>query len=442
MPGKPDHDQEHHQDQDHHQDQVHQDRDGDVPADASLRLLTDPDARDMLAAMLEPAGAQLLGWSVRDVDHRPGQRATATYAVNVAWPDGVSEETLGASVTTSPEAVVGENARRFAVTDGDHHVHVWRYPFDPELPALPAVCYQDSAAEVLRRLGIDCPRPRLRVVSYRARKRAVVEVRTGASRLFVKVVRPRAMPDLRRRHVMLADAGVPVPDCIGWSDDGLMVLAELPGTTLADALDPHGADACPADELVTLLDRLPGDVRDLPRREPWAAHAAHYAAVVGSALPSIADRVNSLASDINTALNKYDEGDDGNGSDEPTHGDFYESQLTVHDGRVAGLLDIDTVGPGRRADDLGCLVAHLSVLATMTSGRAEHVRSAIETWTPTFDRRVDPPELRIRAAAVVLSLANGPFRAREPGWQRATGDRVRLAERWLESAKDGSLPFF
>ena len=30
------------------------------------------------------------------------------------------------------------------------------------------------------------------------------------------------------------------------------------------------------------------------------------------------------------------------------HGDFYEAQVFVRDGRVVGLLDIDTVGPGRR----------------------------------------------------------------------------------------------
>ena len=45
-----------------------------------------------------------------------------------------------------------------------------------------------------------------------------------------------------------------------------------------------------------------------------------------------------------------------------THGDFHEGQLTVtrvgEGWRPSGLLDVDTVGPGHRVDDLACLVAH------------------------------------------------------------------------------------
>ncbi|WP_341854822.1 hypothetical protein [Brachybacterium sp. GPGPB12] len=81
------------------------------------------------------------------------------------------------------------------------------------------------------------------------------------------------------------------------------------------------------------------------------------------------------------------------------HGDFYEAQVFVQDGRVVGLLDIDTVGPGRRADDLACLLAHLSVLADygnagrIDRGMQQRVEDAIRTWHETFQERVDPVEL-------------------------------------------------
>ena len=44
------------------------------------------------------------------------------------------------------------------------------------------------------------------------------------------------------------------------------------------------------------------------------------------------------------------------------HGDFYESQLLVDGGSVAGLLDVDTAGRGARIDDWSTMLAHLVLL--------------------------------------------------------------------------------
>jgi hypothetical protein len=52
----------------------------------------------------------------------------------------------------------------------------------------------------------------------------------------------------------------------------------------------------------------------------------------------------------------------------------------------------------------------------------------------SWDRILDPVELRLRTAAVVLSLATGPFRVQAASWPGETADRVNTAERWLESA--------
>ena len=54
------------------------------------------------------------------------------------------------------------------------------------------------------------------------------------------------------------------------------------------------------------------------------------------------------------------------------------------------------IGPGRRADDLACLVAHLSTdPADESRPRTARVHRLIRTWVPVFDSRVDPD----RAAA-------------------------------------------
>ena len=52
----------------------------------------------------------------------------------------------------------------------------------------------------------------------------------------------------------------------------------------------------------------------------------------------------------------------------------------------------------------------------------------------TFEREVDPIDLRARTAAAILGLASGPFRVFEPNWPEAVERRVDLAEQWLASA--------
>ena len=83
---------------------------------------------------------------------------------------------------------------------------------------------------------------------------------------------------------------------------------------------------------------------------------------------------------------------------------------------------------GRRADDLACLVAHLTTIQRMNGEQTERVHRLIRDWVPVFDERVDPIELRLRAAAVIISLATGPYRGQEPDWQRETLAMLDAAE--------------
>ena len=87
---------------------------------------------------------------------------------------------------------------------------------------------------------------------------------------------------------------------------------------------------------------------------------------------------------------------------------------------ITGLADIDTIGPGRRADDLACLIAHLSTVQRMNAEQAAGLTRLINLWMQVFDTRVDPRELRLRAAGVIVSLATGPYRGQEPHWERET----------------------
>lgn len=408
---------------------------GTVNADPDLLLLTGQDAGPLLEAAVETAGGELLSWTARQVDHRPGVGTTVSYRARVRWGSGERQETLAAttglrSTTQVPPGVL-------VLGDGEHQVAVWRFPVDPGLPALAAAWDRPSLARLLTRFGVPGVAPdgstvTTRLRAYRPRRRAVVEARTDAGSLFVKVLRPHLVEALHRRHVLLHDAGLPVPRSLGWTDDGLLVLRALRGTGLRQQLRRGGPAPSGAD-LVGLLDRLPDAVLDLPHRRAWTDHVAHYARVVGATLPSQTTRVAELADRVSSALA-------GSPADEPTHGDFYEGQLLVTGDRVTGLLDVDTAGPGRRADDVACLLAHAHVLALMGHGDATSLRRVADGWQRAAEGTVDPTELRYRVAGVLMSLATGPHRVQDQGWRQATARRVDLVEEWVTAAETGRDP--
>ncbi len=320
-----------------------------------LALLTGPDVGDLLAAALATTGEELVDWRVRQVDHRPGAATTALFEATVRRGDATERQTFGASVGL---ARADDHPGVLQLSDGDRNVAVWRFPHDPGLPGLASAGDPEQMRLLLESLGGPALPPeeiRVRVRAYRPRRRAVVQVTAPGAGFFVKVLRPDRVEDVHRRHVLLHGAGVPVPRSLGWTDSGLLVLEPLPGTPMRSALWSATAPLPGADELVGVLDRLPEEVLDLPRRAAWSEHAEHYAALVGAALPEEAPRAASLGERIASAI-------EGAPATEPTHGDFYEAQLLLSHGRITGLLDVDTVGPGRRADDLACALAHVEVL--------------------------------------------------------------------------------
>ncbi|MFE7604434.1 phosphotransferase [Brachybacterium paraconglomeratum] len=414
-------------------------------------LLTGPGAGGLLRSAVGNSGGVLHSWQLDHVDHRPGRSTKALYRTQVSWPelDGpqapAREELFGAS------AHIGEREKNLYVaeqtlvmTDGDINVRVWRYPHDPWLPMLPQVCYPDIVGRTLHDLGVSLgPDPSepiaIDVVSYRPGRRAVLRASQGSAAVYLKVMQPHRSGEIVERHQRLLSAGVPVPEVIA-HHQGLVVLAELPGRPLARAVIDEGVDSCRAEDLVALLDRLPASMYGLSLRPPWTDSVEFYAGIVASAVPSLGPRLDALVREIREGLAAIEQRIDMRPHD-VVHGDFYEAQVFVQDGRVVGLLDIDTVGPGRRADDLACLLAHLSVLADygnagrIDRGMQQRVEDAIRTWHETFQERVDPVELALRSAGVVLSLATGPHRQQEAAWEAATEAIVRVAEEWVAAAR-------
>jgi hypothetical protein len=258
-------------------------------------------------------------------------------------------------------------------------------------------------------------------------------VRTPSVRAFVKVVRPSAAASLAERHRLLRAAGVPAPQVLAARDDGRLLLEALTGTSLRARLREGAGPLPDGDDVLGLLGLLPPALCRLPRRASWTDDVHAHAAVTACALPDEADRCSQLAAAVRSAV-------DDEVRAEPVHGDLYEGQLLLTGGRISGLLDVDTAGPGRRADDLACLLGHAGVLALTDPACADAVLGLARRWLDRFDRQVDPADLRARVAGVVVSLATGPHRVQAAGWQDLTRARLDLAEQWLGAARGGPAP--
>ncbi|KZM76317.1 hypothetical protein [Cellulosimicrobium sp. I38E] len=412
---------------------------------AWLDLLTAPEAGELLAVALGADGASLDSWRVHQVHARPGAEVTVGYDVVArralaARPDAAAatvdaaEYLLATTAPLSPDAA-GPGVVRLA--DGPRVVHVWRHPADPMLPGLAAAC---DAAELTRRLaaagGLADGEAveSVSMVAYRPLRRAVLRARTSARTVYVKVVRPDRARALVRRHDLFRSTTVSAPRCLAWDDDGVVVLEEARGPSLAQhlaALDPDDQPgAIDPRELLRALDALPARATTLRRRPAWAERVEHYAASALAVHGLDADRVDRVARAVRTAVTTRDPG-----PVVATHGDFYEANVLLDvpaapgdpasrgRARVGVLLDVDTLGPGCRVDDLACLVAHLAVLPTLAPATYGGVGALVDRCLAVFDERVDPAALRARAAGVVLSLTTGA----------ASRD---LADAWLRVAEE------
>lgn len=403
-------------------------------------LLTSPAVVDVLVAAIRDAGGTLLRWRMDHLDHQPGRGTTATYRTRVAWDWGEATEIVGVTAWAGGAETQDRDSERVYHDAQGHEVTVWIYPADPELPGLASAAYAEGVAALVNDHGLWIPRGgalsgarphvspsdiHLDVVGYRPRQRAVLraDVRVGeeARRFYLKVQTAEEAAQTVDRHRLLRGAGISAPEVLALTADSVVVLEGLPGLPLTTALFREDFP-CSAEELIAVLDAFPPAVARLPRRQPWTDSVHYYVGVVARSMPELEPRLLWLADQVSRGLTGLPAGE------EATHGDFHEGQVHVAGGHVCGVLDIDAIGPGRRADDLGCLLAHLSTIQRMDDAQAAHLQRLLEAWTPVFDRRVDPTELRLRAAGVAISLATGPHRSQEARWREETVAIISAAE--------------
>lgn len=396
---------------------------------SDVALLTGPSAGDMLAAAIGSQG-RILSWQVHSVHHRPGAGVTVGYTVqvdaqisHVAGPGRAVDEYMCATTA----ALTDPGAPNLVRIDGPGGivVHVWRHPDDPELPGLATAC--DSAA-LSARLN---SRVSLELLSYRPTRRAVVRATyQSGERAYAKVVRPSHAHSLVKRHVMLTEAGVPAPEVLLSDPSGLVLISEGVGEPLANLLASGMGERTDQvlHALVHTLDKFPAKAAELTRRPSWSERSEHYAHAAATVLPKHKERLDALARGIQHLMANSDPG--------PiiaTHGDFYEANILMdrQTAQVSAIIDVDSLGPGYRVDDLACLLGHISVLPYLAPSIYQNVPEELDRWVSLCERMVDPVALMARCAGVTLSLVAGARREDGSEWMSDAEGRLAAAELWL-----------
>lgn len=396
-----------------------------------VQYLTSRTVQSRLGQVLEEHGHRLVDAELVDLQHRPGAGATGIFRVRATE----SAATGGTGETPKPQKLflaltaeaVPEDAVIVAGQDADATWSAWFHPHDPLLTGLALASDPDSVASLWGGGGklID-----LQTVSYRPLRRAVLRAVVSGDRgrrtLYLKVMRPGLATRLHHRHTLMAAAGVPVPVVLGPPVADVLALEQGQGNVLATAIMANGARHIQPADVLSVLDRMPLELVDLPRREAWADRTGDYGHAAATALPDQARRIRSLVEHLQRQLGTTDRG-----PVVPTHGDFYEANLLVSQDRISGVLDIDGAGPGHRVDDLACFLGHLAVLPAVDP-RYVYVDQALRRFHSSFLTGVDPAALACRSSAVALSLVAGARDSGRRDWQSSARQRLEIAESLLD----------
>lgn len=386
--------------------------DPDLPAVASLLGTPRPQP---LRAAVGIAGGEVIDARITNVSWWPAQSITVQYSVGIVGGALDGRHTFVCAVGRIPEGSM-------VVENSDQRVGVWRVPYDPALPGLASALDETEIVRLLADLGASSSTVSLTFRAYRPRRRAVVEVNGDAGRIFLKVLRPSKITDLHRIHRELSQT-LPTPASLGVDAKlGIVALQALPGETLRQTLECPEAPLPPTEQLVAIPSALPSPTSDRTRTSS-IERVPLTLSLLKAVTPELGGRLDSIAEEI---------GVESTLADHPSHGDYYESQVMVDRGHVAGLLDVDTFAWGRPGDDPATMLAHLTVWLGM-SRSPQRVRMLGDSLVRAWDALVDPVDLRIRTAASILALAGGPFNAQSAAWPSEIADRVGLAASWLES---------
>ena len=364
------------------------------------QLLRTAEMGPLLQTAVRSSGWELESWALDRVYSHPNGDTSARFETTVSG----SPVTLVACTRDLSER---ERRRLGAVRceAGVGALHIWAHPSDPELPGLSVVEDREALTDRLSAaLRTEVSVQEAQMVVLRPLRRAVYRLSatsgTGPRTVFIKVVRPHKVPELLARH--RACTLTPATVDLG---EGMLLMEQAPGLALTELLHqpsaPHPGVRVDPGAVLSALQAVTPRALDLRPRTPPADRFddALGSLVVAGADPS---RLETLTRNITAHLDRSAV------KHVPTHGDFHPANLFMApDGqRPTALIDADTVGPGRRRDDLATMLAHLLALPSFDAvGYCEVPRFAADMWHHAADRGNE--DLLGRTAASLLSLAPG-----------------------------------
>ena len=371
-----------------------------------------PDVTEILDATAEALGlrlddAQFISESVY------GDGLIRCYELTLGRPGTEPGEAPISQVVyleTSSQKVEHDGILVFRDEASGDEIAVWIYPTDPALPALPVAVFPDAAATLLQRMGLPFTETELTLFGYRPGKRAVVRAVGVGGTVWIKVVRPKTVKALHDLYALWQGADLPVPNTLGWSDEGLIGFTQLPGLVATKRVTRLG------DDFFDSVDALRAQYGALgstgPARTSLGESRNWYARKATEMHPGLAADIEAVRSGIDAMLH---------GTTAPgqatVHGDLHLGQLFVDPDdvtQITGVLDIDTAGFGDRADDGAAMYAHLVVSRYFQpdpeSGPAQAYARLAERWLERELSREpagDPHYAqRVRAIAATHLLAH------------------------------------
>ena len=376
------------------------------PDVAGARVLLDGRADTVLRRAVADLGGRLgKGWRRRQVRYVPGRSVVAEFELGPTRGHNGTPQIVvvasGANVDGTAGATIGGVSYRW-----------WRFEEDPLLPGLRLVLDADARQQFLGSAGWADSATRVHIRSYRATRRAVIELERGADHLFVKVVRPDRLTDLLRRYTA-ASAHPLIEPPLASATEGIVVFGAVAGRLLRGELRT-GWDR---------LEVLDAFVDTLGQLSPQALHPVEAPARrlqrIGRLLHHIDPSADKLTEELVTA--------EGLASSSPraVHGDLHTGQVMVDpsNGELTGVVDLDTLGIGDELTDRASLLAQLVVLADLN----EQFVAPRDALTAMWGRRFGSERLAMRTAAGVIALSPGPFRTQQPDWREAVRRRLALA---------------
>ena len=342
---------------------------------------------------------------VRQFSHSPGRAASVNYVAE--W---------------DPEAYIPPEVFTLRLDHGAAP-EFFQYPVDRHLPGLEEAARPDNALKLVNRHIFVIPRRRLRVdmVRYRAGNRAVLRHRAGKVRLYVRVVRVEAVPNLLGAAELISHSRFVVPRVVGcWPEGGVVWLSEIPGKNVRERMR-RGRPPDPGlllDGLESLWALPPDLARD---RRPLDLHGAYRRARRGFRHALRDDAAGRrLLADAVRGLGPFAESWRPSGV---AHNDFYDDQmLALPDGRVA-LVDFEEAGPGDPMLDVGNFLAHLRWTASF--GRKRRTDASTEYCDALRDASLrrfgwDQRALTLRESVCLFRICTNTIRRIESDWRERT----------------------